>query len=110
MIEEVDAKTKPKPGPGVGPGPGPGPGVGPSSGGFGPPPGTGGRPAKPLTVIILKHATAVEMVEVLKRVFPTAEITPDQRSNQLIIRADDKTMDELEALVNRLDVEVPKRK
>jgi hypothetical protein len=123
IINDADAKPGEKPGPGAGPPEGPmgagagkgpiGPGAGPPSG-LGPmggfPGGAGPKPIGGLTVLTLKHATTEELSPVLKRVFPGAEITADPRTNQLIIRADAKTLEELEALLNRLDVAVPKGK
>jgi hypothetical protein len=107
-------------GPPVGPGPsGPpmGMGVGPASGGLRPGPATGGSTSggsagtgKELQVVVLKHAAADEMVPLLKKVFATAEITADTRTNQLIIRADAKSLEELKALLAQLDVEVPKKR
>jgi RNA polymerase sigma factor (sigma-70 family) len=116
---------------------GSGAGAGPSGGGSrsGPPGGGGGatRPAPggpgagiPLMaprfpggegagrggaihVVTLKHATAQELAPVLDRVFPTAEITAEPRSNQLIIRADDRTRTQIEELIIRLDVEGRRR-
>ncbi len=99
---------------GMGPGPvGSGPGAG---GGFGPM-GGGGRPGfgggppagAGLNVITLKHATADETAVLLKKVFPAAEVTADSRTNQLIVRADAKTLEELQALLTKLDVQVPGR-
>jgi hypothetical protein len=62
------------------------------------------------TVLPLKHATAEEMAEVLHRVFPSAEIVAEPRTKQLIVRTDAKTLEELEALLNRLDVPAPRGK
>ena len=59
-----------------------------------------------LTVISLRHATAKDMASVLEKVFPRDEITADPRSNQLIIRADAATLEEMQALISRLDVDV----
>jgi len=124
LIEDLDAKgtsgsggTRPPGGGGAG-GAGGGsgsgrPAVGGSGGGssLGPPGmGTGGsgggsKRAGGLTVYPLKFATAKQMVEVLEKVFPGAEITADPRTNQVIIRADEKTVVEIEAIIQRLDVE-----
>lgn len=68
----------------------------------GPPRAAGG-----LTVLTLKHATANETAQLLKRVFPAAEVTADERTNQLVVRADAKTLEELQALLLKLDVQVP---
>jgi hypothetical protein len=127
LIEDADAKPGKRPsgpmgsglgGQGVGPGPGGfGPGVvGPTlgSGPMGPMPGglMGGapQPVGGLSVLSLKHATADELAPLLKKVFPTAEITADARTNQLVVRAEGKTLEELQALLMRLDVEVPKKR
>lgn len=69
----------------------------------GPPRAAGG-----LTVLTLKHALAGETAQLLKRVFPAAEVTADDRTNQLVVRADAKTLEELQALLVKLDVQVPK--
>ena len=73
------------------------------------PPGGIAPRAGGIRVIPLKHAIAPELSTVLTRVFPTADVTPESRSNQLIIRADDKTISELEALIRQLAVDVPRR-
>lgn len=67
----------------------------------------GGGPRQ-IQVIVLKHAIADELAPVLKRVFNNAEITPDSRTNQLIIRADEKTASDVSALIQRLDVQIKK--
>ena len=75
-------------------------------------PGPGGpMRGGPLTVITLKHAHAEEMVAVLRQVFAAQglEATADERTNQLILRADVKMAAEVEALIEKLDVQVPKR-
>jgi type II secretory pathway component GspD/PulD (secretin) len=77
-------------------------------GGMMPPGGIAPR-AGAIKVIALRHATAPELSTVLSRVFPTAEVTPESRSNQVIIRADDKTLTELEALIRQLDVDVQRK-
>jgi RNA polymerase sigma factor (sigma-70 family) len=73
--------------------------------------GSGGGPARggDIVVLVLKHALAHELVPVVGRVFPNAEITAEPRTNQLIIRADKKTMEEIHALIGKLDVQVSKR-
>ena len=59
-----------------------------------------------LTVIALKNGSAADLADVLDRVFRSqgVMITPETRSNTLIIRADAKTLEELKALVEKLDV------
>ena len=121
LVEEAEAKPGKGPTPGgpMGPmGSGAG-GFGSMSGGggggvgFGPMPGapTGGPSrAAGLTVLTLKHAAAAETAQLLKRVFPTAEVTADDRTNQLVVRADAKTLEELQALLAKLDVQVPRSK
>ena len=113
LIEEAEAR------PGKGPGPvgpmGPGPmGVGPRPvgpmGGLPMGMGTGAAKGAELKVFVLKHAAADDMVPLLKKVFATAEITADPRTNQLIIRADQATVAELAKLLEQLDVEASKRK
>jgi RNA polymerase sigma factor (sigma-70 family) len=100
-------------------GPGGGRPMGGATGGMGslggPPPmgltGSGGGQGRAgdITVLVLKHAVAQEMSGVIGSVFHNAEITPDARTNQLIIRADKKTTDEIRALIEKLDVEGAKR-
>jgi len=86
-----------------------GPPMGPG-GGFGGIPGgapMGGEPR--LTVVTLKHAMALEMEPILKKVFG-ATVTADPRTNSLIVRADAQTLKEIEELVRALDVMVGKSK
>ncbi len=66
-------------------------------------------PATEIKVLSLKHATAHELVLVLERVFPTANITPEARTNQLIIKADQETILGIAKLLQELDVDVPKK-
>jgi RNA polymerase sigma factor (sigma-70 family) len=119
LVEEMDAKAA-KPGAkrpaGMGPPMPGGPmGGGPMPGAMGPmgrtdPFGDATKPGGTLHVITLKHATADEMAVVLKKVFSNADITPDARTNQLVIRATEATLLEVERLIQQLDVDVPKRK
>jgi type II secretory pathway component GspD/PulD (secretin) len=79
------------------------------------PPGgpVGGAPkplATNLNIFNLKFANAPDMVAVLKQLFPNADMTADPRTNTIIVRAEDATLDELRAIVTRLDMEVPKSK
>jgi type II secretory pathway component GspD/PulD (secretin) len=76
--------------------------LGPGGGGFNPY-GTG----VPVHVVKLRNAAAQDLATVISRVFPSASITAEPRSNQLIIRADDKTNEEIEKLIGRLDVDGP---
>jgi RNA polymerase sigma factor (sigma-70 family) len=95
-----------RPGRGMGfPGGGPGPMGG---GGLGP---AGGGPVRsgPVHIVTLKHALAQELAPVVERVFPNAAVTAEPRSNQLIIRAEDRVLKEIDELIVRLDVEVRKR-
>jgi type II secretory pathway component GspD/PulD (secretin) len=57
----------------------------------------------------LRNAEAAEIARVLKQVFNQSgvEITPDPRTNQLIVRADNKTLAELAALLEKLDIPLP---
>jgi RNA polymerase sigma factor (sigma-70 family) len=107
LIEELDAKpgNRPKPGP-----MGAGAAAGAGSGSGGPPPGMmGGAPQPlPLTIFQLKNAKAEEVALVLKKLFRTADIEGYPVGNSIIVRADEKTLDELRALLTKLDVEVPK--
>jgi type II secretory pathway component GspD/PulD (secretin) len=67
------------------------------------------RASGELKVFVLKHAKAQELLPVLERLFRTAELTAEARSNQLIVRADDQTLKEVAALLEKLDVELPRR-
>jgi len=78
-------------------------GMGPGGGGGFNPYGPGG----PVHVVKLRNAAAPDLATVISRVFPNASITAEPRSNQLIIRADDKTKEEIEKLIGRLDVDGP---
>ncbi len=62
----------------------------------------GGR--KNITVIALKNADATSMSSILSRVFRNVTITPDDRTNSLIIDANPQTLDDVKMLVERLDV------
>jgi RNA polymerase sigma factor (sigma-70 family) len=106
----------------LGPPGGTGPGVGGFRPGSGRPPGGigpgaagptvgGGAPRDgAITVYALKHAVAEELVPVMKKVFPNTDITAEPRTNQLIVRThDEKAATEIEALIQRLDVQVPKK-
>jgi len=73
-------------------------------GGMMPPGGVAPR-ATAIKVVSLKHAAAPDLSAVLSRVFPQADVTPEPRSNKLIIRADDDTQAQLAALIQQLDVE-----
>ncbi len=85
-----------------------------SSGGFGPPSAatTPVKPSKITTVVALQHAKASEIAPVLQQVFESTgdvAITVDPRTNQLIIIADEKSFNTLEAILQRLDVPLPKK-
>ncbi|AMV28687.1 ECF RNA polymerase sigma factor SigE [Gemmata sp. SH-PL17] len=67
----------------------------------------GARGSAGLKVVVLKHATAEELVPVLKKVFPNAEITAEARTNQLIVRADAELFQEVSKLLEKLDVDIP---
>lgn len=57
-----------------------------------------------IEVLNLIHSKSEEIAPLLKKVFPEAEITPDPRTNQLIIRASSETLQELDKLLAKLDV------
>jgi len=67
------------------------------------------KAAGPISVIALAHATAEEMAVTLKKVFPTLEITAESRTNKLIVRGDEKTVADLQALVKVLDQDAPQK-
>jgi hypothetical protein len=115
LIERLDAKPveKPKAGPGVGPGVGIPPGMGfPPGAGIGPmggvPPGAGAKPIAGLNVFTLKHAHAEELVGVLKKLYANVDMSAEPRTYSIIVRGDEKVLDEIRSLLARLDVEVPK--
>lgn len=60
-----------------------------------------------VTVLKLKYAKAEQLGKVLVQVFPSADITPEQRTNQLIVRATPEMAMEISKLMIELDVEVP---
>ena len=60
-----------------------------------------------LTVFPLKNAKAVELAEVLKKVFAPQGSGSDRRpaaSNQLIVRSDDDTVFAIKRIIEQLDV------
>lgn len=60
--------------------------------------------ARRLTVVPLKNAEAAAAAELLEKVFKgAATVTPDPRTNALIIRADEEALTEVKALIERLD-------
>ena len=75
--------------------------MGPMMGGGMMPPGGVARRAAAIKVVSLKHAAAPDLSAVLSRVFPQADVTPEPRSNKLIIRADDDTQAQLAALIQQ---------
>jgi hypothetical protein len=94
----------------MGPGPGgPGSGFGPGGplGGPGPMGGMSGgaKSTAHLNVFSLKNAKAEEMVAVLSKLFPSAEMVADPRTNTVVARADEKTLEELKMLITRLDAQ-----
>src|SRR5579883_178197 len=118
LLDALDAqaaKNATKPGPGsFGPG-GPGPmGAGPRPMGPGGPGGPGLGPiggagsGTAINIYNLKYAKADELVAVVQKLFPGAEMTAEPRTNAIIVRADEKTLDELKSLLTRLDVDVGK--
>jgi RNA polymerase sigma factor (sigma-70 family) len=100
FITELDAKDRPKPGPAGGAGGAPG----------GPMGGVPKPAESAINIFNLKFAKAEEMVTVMKKLYPNADMTADPRTNTVIVRADVDTLGELRALMARLDVEVPKSK
>ncbi|HEY1187282.1 MAG TPA: sigma-70 family RNA polymerase sigma factor [Gemmata sp.] len=56
-----------------------------------------------LNVFNLKNSSAEEMVTVLKKLYPNAEMTADPRTNTIIARGDEKNIEELRLLIARLD-------
>jgi RNA polymerase sigma factor (sigma-70 family) len=120
IIEDLEAKgvkvETPRP---TGSGPmGPGGPMGVPNPGFtpfsGPVPGFPGIPPSPpegvkpngIAVITLKYARADAMLTVLREVFPGWDMSIDSRTNSLIIRASEKSLEEVKALIAKLDVEV----
>ena len=77
-------------------GPGKGPAAGPQGAGF------------PLTILKAKYARADQLAGTLQMVYhgEGLTVTTDDRTNSLILRADDKTVAEVKKLLEVLDVEV----
>lgn len=70
--------------------------------------GEGAPAAQPVTVITLRHAPAMDTSDLIDRVFRgRLSVTPDPRTNSLIIRADKATLVEVESLLLKLDVDTP---
>jgi type II secretory pathway component GspD/PulD (secretin) len=67
------------------------------------------RGAEELKVFVLKHAKAQDLVPVVERIFRTADFTAETRTNQLIVRGNAETLMEVTALLEKLDVELPRR-
>jgi RNA polymerase sigma factor (sigma-70 family) len=137
LIEKLDAKTDPKPKAG-GAGPGPGAGRPPTGTGAGPrpaggapgsmgPPGFGSAGGPPpgmsgpggagatgptsLNVMTLKHGIAADTATLLQRLFPGGEFVADLRTNSVIIRGDEKTLEEVRLLVTKLEtIETPAKR
>jgi hypothetical protein len=57
-----------------------------------------------LKVFILKKSLASEMVSVVGKLFPNAELVADTRTNAVIVRADEQALTQISALISRLDV------
>ena len=89
--------------------PGSGSGLIPPGPAMGPGPG-GPKPEAVFNVFVLKQAKSEEMVTVLQKLFPNGTLTADPRTNSIILRGDEKTVEELKALLDKLDVPVPKAK
>ena len=67
----------------------------------------GGAGERPIHVFPLKNAKANDTVPVLQKVFTGLAVTADERTNSLIIRADQETLTEVAKLLERLDIPVP---
>jgi len=74
---------------------------------FGPPPASANAN---LAIIKLVNASASELAVVIEKVFPTASVTAEPRSNSLIIRAAKETENEIKELIGRLDTETDVRR
>ncbi len=54
---------------------------------------------------------ALREIAMLKKLFPAGEFVPDARTNSIVVRADEKTLEEVRALVARLDsIESPPKR
>lgn len=83
---------------------------GPPTGGLFGGPGPGKPGELPINVFTLKNARATDTAEVLSRVFARERltITPDERTNSVIVRGDAETIDTVRMLITRLDaIEAP---
>jgi type II secretory pathway component GspD/PulD (secretin) len=60
----------------------------------------------PITVLNLKQARAADLASTLQQVFTTegVQVTASDRTNSLIIRADDKSLQDVKKLIEQLDV------
>jgi len=59
---------------------------------------------KPIHLLPLKKANAVDTAEVLQKVFgPTLSVTPETRTNSLIIRCDVATLAEVKKLLDSIE-------
>jgi hypothetical protein len=93
-----------------------GPGVSSTFGSAGMGGSSGASPAatpgeRMIQVVVLKHANAAETAQVLTRVFNReVGVTPDDRTNSVILRAEKESLREAVLLIERLDIPVPPRK
>ncbi|AWM40114.1 ECF RNA polymerase sigma factor SigE [Gemmata obscuriglobus] len=60
-------------------------------------------PSKFLNVFPLKVSKADEMILTLKPLFPNTDLAADPRTNTILVRGDEKTLDELRTLITRLE-------
>ncbi|MDY3552502.1 sigma-70 family RNA polymerase sigma factor [Gemmata sp. JC717] len=73
------------------------------SGGWGPGGPAGTPPSKHINVFSLKVSKADEMILTLKPLFPNTDLSADPRTNTILVRGDEKTLDELRTLIARLE-------
>jgi hypothetical protein len=58
-------------------------------------------------VVGLKHASAMDFATMLKQLFPAANVVGYSQTNSLILKADQETLREVEALIKKLDIPTP---
>jgi RNA polymerase sigma factor (sigma-70 family) len=116
LVADLDAKAaKPgaegatAPGSSGGPKPGAAPdmmgagGIGPMMSGYSAPGGK--KPEGQYNVFALKNADAADMETLLKKLFPEADVAAYARTNSLVVRADQGTLEKIGMLLTRLDTD-----
>jgi RNA polymerase sigma factor (sigma-70 family) len=58
-------------------------------------------------VVGLKHASAMDFASMLQQLFPAVNVVGYSQTNSLILKADQETLREVEALIKKLDIPAP---